>query len=417
MKETKFKHTVIGGIPVDWDITSIEDIAIKVGSGKTPLGGDSVYSVSGHPFVRSQNVGRGYFMLDDIAYISSTIHQSQLSSELRINDVLLNITGASIGRSAVVDKRLVGGNVNQHVCIIRLKQDIYSPLFLCYGILSSFGQKQIAAVQSGGSREGLNFKNIRAFIVPKPTFTEQSHIAKALTDIDDLIEITEALLKKKQGIKQGAMDELLTGKRRLDGFREPWMQTAIGVLADIVTGATPNTQNKDFWIGGTIPWMNSGEINLKHVYQVEGKITESGYESTSTHLIPPFCVLIALAGQGKTRGTCAINHISLCTNQSIAAIQPNENYCSMFLYYLLDSKYYQLRSASSGDSSRGGLTKRQLSEFPIFIPSSIDEQETISNILTGMDAEIVNLEANLHKYKALKQGMMEQLLTGKIRLL
>ena len=113
-------------------------ISSKVGSGKTPLGGDSVYTFSGHPFVRSQNVGEGSFLLNDIAYIDKQTHDNQISTELNLNDVLLNITGASIGRTAVVDSRLVGGNVNQHVCIIRLIKNIYSPHLLCYECTSCF---------------------------------------------------------------------------------------------------------------------------------------------------------------------------------------------------------------------------------------------------------------------------------------
>ena len=102
----------------------------KVGSGVTPRGGEAVYKTEGHPFVRSQNVGLGNLLLDDIAFIDEETHLRQKNTELQFNDVLLNITGASIGRSALVDKQIVGGNVNQHVCIIRTKENLV-PSFIC----------------------------------------------------------------------------------------------------------------------------------------------------------------------------------------------------------------------------------------------------------------------------------------------
>ena len=304
-----------------------------------------------------------------------------------------------------------------HTMVLRPRRS-FAPRFLGYYFNSSEYHSSLRPFMRGTKVLSLSKKDVASSCIRIPDeVIEQQHIAAALTDVDELISAAEKLLDKKRGIKQGAMDELLTCRRRLPSFNKPWKDTTIGTLSSIVTGATPSTAINSYWIGGTIPWMNSGEINLKHVKAVEGRITQLGYNSTSTHLVPPMSVLIALAGQGKTRGTCAITHIELCTNQSIAAILPNDDYDSFFLYYLLDSKYIQLRKASSGDSSRGGLTKKQLSTFSITLPCDIDEQREVAKVLADMDAEIADLEATLRKYEALKQGMMEQLLTGKIRLI
>ena len=114
----------------EWKKCTIGELTIKVGSGVTPRGGEAVYKTDGHPFVRSQNVGLGQLLLDDIAYIDEDTHQRQKNTELQLDDVLLNITGASIGRSAMATKEIVGGNVNQHVCIIRTQDNLISS-FLC----------------------------------------------------------------------------------------------------------------------------------------------------------------------------------------------------------------------------------------------------------------------------------------------
>src|SRR5699024_458558 len=116
-----YKHTSIGIIPADWKIEKLGKLVSKVGSGITPRGGEKVYKEKGRPFLRSQNVGWGYLILNDVVFIDDQMHNTFINSELKQLDVLLNITGASIGRSAIVNDKIVGGNVNQHVCIIRPK--------------------------------------------------------------------------------------------------------------------------------------------------------------------------------------------------------------------------------------------------------------------------------------------------------
>lgn len=249
-----------------------------------------------------------------------------------------------------------------------------------------------------------------------PQYVEQKEIADLLTDVNSLIAMLEKQLAKKKAIKRGAMQELLTGKRCLPGFAGEWVNTKIGSITEVYSGGTPNTSEPAFW-GGKIPWMNSGELNLKIVRQVQGRITKAGMDSSSTHFIPAECVLIGLAGQGKTRGTAAFNTFPLCTNQSIVAIYPNPNkFDSKFLYYKMDTQYDQLRELSSGDGGRGGLNKKLILDYEVVIPQSIDEQAAIATILTEMDYEIENLEMKLTKYRQVKQGMMQQLLTGKIYL-
>lgn len=134
-------------------------------------------------------------------------------------------------------------------------------------------------------------------------------------------------------------------------------------------------------------------------------------------MIPPFCVLIGLAGQGKTRGTAAYNYISLCTNQSIAAILPNDKYDSLYLYYVVDSKYDYLRLLSSGDGGRGGLNKNLLNSLEIVFPKTIAEQRAIAEALSDIDGLIAALDKKIAKKRLIKQGAMQQLLTGKKRLL
>lgn len=218
----RHQETKVNAILEGREVCLLGDIVTKVGSGITPTGGEKVYKKEGRPFLRSQNVGWGCLLMDDIAFIDEETHSSFSSTEIKLNDVLLNITGASIGRSAVADNRLVGGNVNQHVCIIRTDTTRLNPYYLNFFLLSEYGQKQIDSFQAGGNRQGLNFGQITSFQIPLPTLREQSAIATVLSDVDALITLLDKLITKKHDIKQATMQQLLTGKTRLPGFSEEW---------------------------------------------------------------------------------------------------------------------------------------------------------------------------------------------------
>ena len=181
-----------------------------MGSGVTPRGGESVYKMDGHPFVRSQNVGLGHLILDDIAFIDEETHLRQKSTELKLEDVLLNITGASIGRSALVNEQVVGGNVNQHVCIIRTKESLI-PSFLCNFLLSNYGQRQIDSFQAGGNRQGLNFEQIKSIKIAIPSTKEQTKVAKLLQLIEERIATQNKIIEKLQSLIKGLNNILLYG--------------------------------------------------------------------------------------------------------------------------------------------------------------------------------------------------------------
>ena len=191
----------------EWEKCTIGELTIKVGSGVTPRGGEAVYKTEGHPFVRSQNVGLGQLLLDDIAYIDEDTHQRQKNTELQLDDVLLNITGASIGRSAIATKEIAGGNVNQHVCIIRTQDNLISS-FLCNFLLSSYGQKQIDSFQAGGNRQGLNFEQIKSIKIAIPTVNEQYKIAQLLQLVEGRIATQNKIIDKLQSLISGLNDFL-----------------------------------------------------------------------------------------------------------------------------------------------------------------------------------------------------------------
>ena len=352
----------------------------------------------------------GTFGKEADAYISSQLYEEYKAkySYPEKGDVLISAAG-TLGRTVVFDGRPA---YFQDSNIVWLKIDKSQ---LCNDYLAHY-YKVIKWASSEGSTISRLYNGIICDTeILLPPLEEQAAIAEALSDVDSLISSLQKLIEKKKAIKQGTMQELLTGKKRLPEFSGEWNQFRLGEMTEIYSGGTPSTTISEYW-GGSIPWMSSGELNNKKIYDVEGRITQKGMQNSSAHLIPKYCVLIGLAGQGKTRGTAAYNYISLCTNQSIAAIYPNDKkFDSRFLYYIIDSMYESLRELSSGDGGRGGLTKGLISNLEIYMPE-VPEQQAVAQVLSDMDSEIEQLEKKLAKYQQIKQGMMQELLTGRIRL-
>jgi type I restriction enzyme, S subunit len=202
-------------------------------------------------------------------------------------------------------------------------------------------------------------------------------------------------------------------------FQHPWDEGLIKDYASVIVGGTPRTEIEEFW-GGDIPWMASGEVHLRHIYDVPGRITERGLRGSNAVIVQPKAVAIALAGQGKTRGTVALTHVPICTNQSVALIKPiEEKLDAEFLYQSLIPRYEELRSRSAG-GGRAGLSKGILEQMPIQVPP-LSVQQQITKVLSTIDRTITHTEALIEKYQQIKAGLMHDLFTrgigadGKLR--
>jgi type I restriction enzyme S subunit len=395
-------------IPENWDVVQLDSVA-KRGSGHTPDKAHPEYWNGDIKWVSLADSQR----LDDL-YISETSAKitpegiANSSANLLPAGSCIVTRDAGVGRSAILAEPMA---VSQHFmawqCGPRLNNHFL--YFVLHGMKS-----ELERIAIGNTIKTIGLPYFRDLRIQLPSIAEQNCIASALTEIDQLIRELELSIAKKQGIKQAAMQELLTGKRRLPGFEGEWEVKRLGDFADCTSGGTPATAITAYW-GGNIRWMSSGELHLKRVAEVAGRITTSGLENSSAKLLPPKCVLVGLAGQGKTRGTTAISLVELSTNQSIAAILPNPSFVPEYLYYCFDARYDELRELSSGSGGRGGLNLSLIKSLRLPMPTP-DEQAAISAALSDMDCELKYLDDKLSRLRDIKQGMMQQLLTGKIRL-
>ena len=186
----------------------------------------------------------------------------------------------------------------------------------------------------------------------------------------------------------------------------------LGEIADCYSGATPNTKTKEYWENGNIPWMSSGEVNHAIVYATEKMITKLGFDSCSTKMVPANTVVVALAGQGKTRGTVALTKIPLCTNQSLCSIVLKGALDSSFLFHYLRGQYDKLRRISSGDGTRGGLNLKMINSFEVPVPP-LPVQREIVRILDSFTSLEAELEAELEARRKQYEYYRDQLLSFK----
>lgn len=349
----------------------------------------------------------------DLRFVPEDVAPSIRAYRIFKDDIFVSVAG-TLGTVGRIPAEIDGANLTENAD--RITSITCDVDYLMYSLLGESIQNEIDSIRTVGAQPKLALGRIKQFEIPIPKArAEQKRIAQVFRDADDLIATLERLIAKKHAIKQGMMQQLLTGRTRLPGFTGSWSMRKIGDFAEVRAGGTPSTSVSEFW-GGEIPWMSSGEIHKKRVFDVNGRITTMGLQKSSAHLFPRRTVLMALAGQGKTRGTVAISHIDLTTNQSIAGIYPSSEHDPDYLYYNLDTRYSELRGESTGDGGRGGLNLTIIKNVEVPFPK-VSEQRAIAAVLADVDNEVSALSARLTKARAIKTGMMQQLLTGRTRLL
>ena len=252
-----------------------------------------------------------------------------------------------------------------------------------------------------------------AMPIKVPSLPEQQKIAEFLSNVDSIITAETKILNTLQKKKKALMQKLFTRQLRFnsaDGTDFPaWEEKCIDEIAECIAGATPDTKKNEYWENGTIPWMSSGEVNKKYVYETDRTITQLGYKKCSTKMIPVNTVVIALAGQGKTRGTVALTKIELCTNQSLCAIINKSEYNSEYLFHYLSSQYQELRKISSGgDASRGGLNLKLVGSYRVPLPCKA-EQQKIADCLSSLDSLIQTQQKVVTTWQQRKKALLQQM--------
>jgi len=411
-----YKLTEAGIIPQDWDFATIGAIA-ATSSGTTP----------------SRALADRYYRNGHVAWVKTLdLSNSEIfSTEEQVTQAALNETSLRVYPSGSVVVAMYGGfnqigrtgllripaTVNQALTAVRP-----DPCRLRSEYLLSVLNFRVAywrSVASSSRRDpNITGKDIREFPLALPDVKEQVVISGVLGDADTLIELQEKLLEKKRQIKKGAMQELLTGKKRLPSFRGDWTRRELGEVIDhCSSGATPYRGRPEYY-KGNVNWITSGELNYNRITDTIEHISDEAVRKTNLTVHPEGTFLMAITGLEAegTRGACGTVGRASSTNQSCMAIYPSTKLTTEFLYhyYVLRGKELALQYCQG--TKQQSYTARLIKLLPIDLPPTIEEQTAITTVLSEMDSEIAAVEERLAKASALKQGMMQELLTGRIRL-
>lgn len=406
----------------------IKDYTTKVGSGVTPRGGAETYLDEGIPLFRSQNVTNDGFLTEDIAFISEEVDESMKGTRVKPGDVLLNITGASIGRCYYAADDFERGNVNQHVCIIRPMKNKVEPGYLYYCIISDIGQQQIDLTQTGANREGLAVENIKGFSFDIPSLSEQQRIVdyldKNLAIINSRIEVLgkqqDAYARLKKSVIHQAVTRGLnlnvslkdSGVEWIEKIPEHWEVKRIKDLCSFVSrGSTPDyVDESDF------PVMNqavfsSGCINHEVVRYSSYMKSESKIENGD--------LLIASTGGGILGKLYFFNNENekFYADTHVTIVRSTKKtFCVKFLYYLLSIGYNMINSCmAKGSTNQTELQRDKLIAYEIATPS-IEEQTRIIEYLdekcAKIGAAIDNIGKQIDASMRLKRALINEVITG-----
>jgi type I restriction enzyme S subunit len=318
-----------------------------------------------------------------------------LRTGLRQGDILISIT-ADIGIIGYVDESVpTPAYINQHVACLRLPPDQVSPKFVAYYLASADPQRRFIEMTDVGAKTGINLTTVGKLTFPCPPLREQEAIAEALSDADALIEGLERLIAKKRLIKQGAMQDLLTAKRRLPGFSGEWREMPFETAFRRINAKASQVQASEYARDGDIPIVD------------QGKVLVAGYTNVEARRFTPPDGGLVIFGD-HTRIVKFVDFDFALGADGTQPITASDGFHMQFLFFSLLSK----------DIPNTGYNRhfKFLQEITFTVPNEIDEQKAIAAVLHDMDAEIQALETRLEKARQVKEGMMQNLLTGRIRL-
>lgn len=393
----------------DWQNIKLQDITDKVNSGKTPLGGNSVYVNKGILFIRSQNVLDNKLSLEDSTFITKEINDTMKNSIVKPLDILLNITGASLGRSCVVPPDFTIGNVNQHVCIIRLTKEC-NPYFLQPIFASEKGQNIFKSLQTGSGREGLNFHSIKNISLNIPSLPEQEKIAAFLTAVD---EKTQQLSRKKQLLEQykkGVMQQLFSGKLRFkDENGKAYPKWEERKFSEILIEHKLKSTGKEEVFSVSV---HKGLVNqVEHLGRVFAAKNTDNY-----NLVKPGDIVYTKSPTGDFP-LGIIKQSKLDKNVIVSPLYGIFTPETKGLGYLLNVYFetpanvtnYLSSIIQKGAKNTINITNTTFLSKKMKLPVSKEEQNKIGNFLIEIDKKISQIQTEVDYTTQFKKGLLQQM--------
>ena len=414
------QQTEIGKFPSAWVVDRV-DSAFDIQQGKqvSKRNRDGEHQ---RPFLRTKNVFWNRLELTDLDQMHfSEAEQTRL--ELRANDLLV-CEGGSIGRTALWNNEVDGCVYQNHLHRLRAKGGKADPQFGVYWLWYAF---DVAKLYFGRGNvttiPNLSQSKLAELPMALPPLPEQKKIAHILSTVQRAIEAQERIIQTTTELKKALMHKLFTEGLRnepqkqteIGPIPESWEVCKVGDVAKIQSGGTPTREVTENWSGGTIPWVKTGEINYCVIHDTEEKITPTGLANSAARLFPAGTLLMAMYGQGITRGRVGLLGIEAASNQACASITPTDKnrISSVFLYYFFEYHYEDLRKLGHGANQRN-MNAALIRCFPLTFPKP-DEQAAVVTAFESLDEKRVLHERKRSQLQDLFRTLLNELMTAKTR--
>ncbi len=406
----------------NWPHMRLGDISLKIGSGSTPRGGDSVYQSEGPAIIRSQNVYNGVFNYDGLARLSNE-HAEQLAGvTVEAGDILLNITGDSVARCCQAPGSVLPARVNQHVAIIRPDREKLNPQFLCYYLISPLMQAYLLSIAgSGGTRKALTKGMIEELHVPSPSQDTQKRIVEIVGTYDALIENN----RRRMGLLEESARLLYQEwfvrlrfpgyehVRIADGVPEGWERRPLGQCVTFLSGGTPSKSRSDFW-EGDIPWISSGEMTIPRIHDSTLHVTAEAID-VGSRLVPADTILAVVRGMSLAKEfRVCITARPVSFNQDLKAFACESTVNPVYLFNALLEQRDQIRDRAT-EASHGTkkLDTPVLASVPILLPPST-WQTRFLELVDPLNASWDNLYQQNQKLRAARDLLLPRLMSGEV---
>lgn len=422
IKEPRAENSFAKKYPKDWNFLNLGKSAIlKARIGWQGLTTAEYLDTGDYYLITGTDFKGGYIDWDNCVYVEKLRFDQDKNIQVKIGDVLVTKDG-TIGKVAYVDRLPKDTTLNSGVFVIRPINDSYHPRYMYYVLMSEQFRQFLGKLTAGSTISHLYQKDFVHYDFPvPPTIAEQKSIATALSDVDALIANLDRLISKKKAIKQGAMQQLLKpphkGGKRLDGFTGEWERVQVNKVITVARGGSPRPiQNFMTSLPDGVNWIKIGDTSKlsKYITSTKEKIIPEGEQYSRSVKVGDF-----LLSNSMSFGRPYILKIDGCIHDGWLVLQNyQDSFDREFLYYTLRSKdvfdQYLMKASGSGVLN---LNKELVKVVELNRPKDLNEQRAIAQILSDMDSEIEQLETKKAKYQDIKQGMMQELLTGKTRLI
>lgn len=416
-----YKQTEVGVIPEDWDVKSIGDIFISYPNAsytreQLKNNGKVKYIHYGDIHTKYQT----HLNLDLPIIPTVTDRQASRYTHLRNGDLILADASedyAGVGKCVeIISDNNIDAISGLHTILLRDTKSIFVDRFRGYITQNIAVKSQLEKQAVGTKVYAISYNSIKECLLTIPTIEEQLKIAETLSDVDKLIAALDKKIAKKKLIKQAAMQQLLTGKKRLSNYHNSFVKIGLSELGNFVSGNGFPLQYQGNVVGD-YPFYKVSDFNNKgnenHLSLANNYITKGISEKLKCNIIPKNSIIFAKIGAAIFLERKKMCLTDCCIDNNMMSFLPNENIDSSYICYFLQTVLFGELVETTALPSLG---IKPLGEVIVNLPSTIKEQQAISKILSDIDEEIMNLERKRDKYQLLKSGMMQKLLTGQIRI-